>query len=142
MRHFIPQGPRAPGPQHPIPESRPGPRKRHQKDKGDTMSSAAPHGAINRCKMNDTMDIISSIIWDYTIYYGFIMIYSMYTYVYLYSRMMELYQTIPRNLRSNGWFSRKIWCSVRFPFNLQHFGAGSCHFNCIARSGVRTSHFP
>jgi hypothetical protein len=26
---------------------------------------------------------------------------------------------------------------------LQHFGAGSCHFNCILQHfGVRTSHFP
>ena len=25
-----------------------------------------------------------------------------------------------------------ICCSVRFPCNLQHFGAGSCHFNGIA----------
>jgi hypothetical protein len=32
-----------------------------------------------------------------------------------------------------------ICCSVRFPCNLQHLGAGSCHFNGI---WFRTSHVP
>jgi hypothetical protein len=39
------------------------------------------------------------------------------------------------------WHCFLISCSVRFPCYLQHFGAGSCHFNSILQHfGARTAH--